>query len=162
MPVPASIASATHNFRLNSRFLTQGVSDLMPEEWLKRPSEKVNHIAWIVGHMAYSRSRLMHYIGTEWKQPGLEIFDRGSKLLEDSAYPSPESLLNAWSEAGHAMAAAFESLTEDILSQPATQGPPSADGKISGIVNFMAVHETYHLGQASYLRAWLGHKGLMG
>jgi hypothetical protein len=26
----------------------------------------------------------------------------------------------------------------------------------------MAIHETYHVGQASYLRGWLGHKGLMG
>jgi len=26
----------------------------------------------------------------------------------------------------------------------------------------MAIHETYHIGQASYLRGWLGHKGLMG
>jgi uncharacterized damage-inducible protein DinB len=162
MPVPASISSATENYRLNSRFLNQGVSDLTPEEWFKRPDEKLNHIAWIVGHMTFSRSRILHYIGTEWTEPGLEIFNRGSKLLEDSAYPTPEWLLNTWSEAGHAMATAFELLTDDLLSQPATQGPPSTDGKISGIVNFMAVHETYHLGQASYLRAWLGHKGLMG
>ena len=26
-------------------------------------------------------------------------------------------------------------------------GPPSADGKLTGIVNFMALHETYHVGQ---------------
>jgi hypothetical protein len=26
----------------------------------------------------------------------------------------------------------------------------------------MAYHETYHVGQAAYLRCWLGHKGLMG
>jgi hypothetical protein len=43
-----------------------------------------------------------------------------------------------------------------------TKGPPSSDGKESGIVDFLAIHETYHIGQASYLRGWLGHKGLMG
>jgi uncharacterized damage-inducible protein DinB len=162
MPVPAVIAAAAENCRLNSKFLKQGVVDLTPEEWLKRPDEKLNHIAWIVGHMAFSRSRLLHYMGTEWTQPELKIFDRGSKLLEDSAYPSPESLLAVWSESGHVLAEAFQTVTDDFLAQPATQGPPSNDGKISGIVNFMAIHETYHLGQASYLRSWLGHKGLMG
>jgi len=162
MPAPAIVAISAENYRFNSRFLNQTVSDLKPEEWLRRPDQKLNHMAWIVGHMAFSRSRLLHFMGTEWTEPGLEIFNRGSKLLEDSAYPSPESLLNAWSESGHAMAAAFESATEDFLSQPATQGPPSIDGKISGIVGFMAFHETYHLGQASYLRGWLGYKGLMG
>jgi uncharacterized damage-inducible protein DinB len=162
MPVPAVIASSAENYRFNSRFLKQTVSDLSPDEWLKRPGDTTNHIAWIVGHMAFSRSRLLHFMGTEWSQPALAIFDRGAKLLENSAYPSPESLLSAWSEADHTMATAFESVTEDFLAQSATKGPPSLDGKISGIVNFMAIHETYHLGQASYLRSWLGHKGLMG
>ena len=32
----------------------------------------------------------------------------------------------------------------------------------SGVVNFLAIHETYHVGQASYLRGWLRHKGLIG
>ncbi|MGA2906305.1 MAG: DinB family protein [Terracidiphilus sp.] len=162
MPVPGVVATAAENYRFNSRFLKQTVSDLSPEEWLKRPGDNVNHIAWIVGHMAFSRGRLLHFMGTEMTQPGLEGFGRGKKLMEDSAYPSAEFLVGAWSEAGHALAAAFENVPEDLLLQPAPAGPPSLDGKVSGIVNFMAIHETYHLGQASYLRSWLGHKGLMG
>ena len=42
MPVPQVIASASENFRFNSGFLKQTVSDLAPEEWLKRPGEKLN------------------------------------------------------------------------------------------------------------------------
>ena len=163
MLVPPVIAAAAENYRFNSSFLKNTVSDLTPEEWLKRPDEKLNHVAWIVGHMAFSRSRMLHFMGVEWPQPALEpLFGRGSKLQPGSAYPSPESLLSTWSEAGHALAAAFENVSEELLVRPATEGPPSLDGKISGIVNFMAIHETYHLGQASYLRSWLGHKGLMG
>ncbi len=41
-------------------------------------------------------------------------------------------------------------------------GPPSADGKLSGTVNFMALHETYHVGQVAYVRSFLGHAGVMG
>jgi uncharacterized damage-inducible protein DinB len=162
MPVPAVIATAAENYKFNSKSLTEAVSDLSPEEWLKRPDGKLNHMAWIVGHLAYCRGPIMHFIGVEWPQPALEIFGRGKKLLEDSAYPSPEYLLNIWSESGKALTAALESVPEDLLAQPATVGPPSLDGKISGIVGFMAIHETYHLGQASYLRGWLGHKSLMG
>jgi len=163
MPIPAAIATASENYRFNSSFLKKTVIDLSPEEWLRRPDDKLNHIAWIVGHMAFSRSRLLHVVGTEWPLPALEpLFGRGSKLQADAAYPSPESLLTTWSDAGHALAAAFEEVSEDLLSRPAPQGPPTLDGKIGGIVGFMAIHETYHLGQASYLRAWLGHKGLMG
>ena len=42
------------------------------------------------------------------------------------------------------------------------QGSSQPRRQVSGIVNFLAIHETYHVGQASYLRGWLGHKGLMG
>ena len=162
MPIPEAIAAAAENFRFNSRTLKQSVSDLAPEEWLRRPGPNLNHLAWIVGHVAFSRSRILHFIGVEWTEPGLEIFNRGSRILEDPAYPSPESLLEIWSKAGHSLAAAFQTVTDELLSLPAAQGPPSLDGKISGIVNFMAIHETYHLGQISYLRVWLGHKGIMG
>jgi uncharacterized damage-inducible protein DinB len=162
MPVPAVIASAAENYRFNSRFLENSVKDLAPEEWLRRPTETTNHIAWIVGHVAWTRGRLLHFIGTEWRQPALDPFARGVKLGEDSAYPSAEWLLGIWRESASVLTAALENVGEEALARPATQGPPSGDGKISGIVNFLAVHETYHGGQISYLRSWLGHKGLMG
>lgn len=162
MPVPAVIAAAAENYRFNSGVLEKTVGDLSSEEWLKRPDEKLNHIAWIVGHVAWTRSRLLERIGAAWPQPALDIFGRGIKLQEDSAYPSAESLLSAWRESATVLASALENVSEDVLAKPATQGPPSADGKLSGVVNFLAIHESYHLGQASYLRSWLGHKGLMG
>jgi hypothetical protein len=55
MPVPAVIATAAENYRFNSDFLTRMVQDLSPEEWLSRPNEKSNHIAWIVGHVIWAR-----------------------------------------------------------------------------------------------------------
>lgn len=162
MPIPFVIANAAENFRFNSDFLNKTVSDLSPEEWLKRPGDKLNHMAWIVGHMALGRSRLMHFMGAEWTHPSSELFARGARLHPDSVYPSPEALLDIWSDAAHAMKPAFENASEKLLAEPAPQGPPSLDGTLAGMVNFMAIHETYHLGQASYLRRWLGHEGLMG
>ena len=58
---------------------------------------------------------------------------------------------------------ALDNASEEKLAAPAPQpGPPSADGKVSGTISFMAWHETYHIGQVSYLCCWLGHKGMMG
>lgn len=162
MPVPVVIAAAAENYRFNSGLLEKTVSDLSPEEWLRRPSENLNHIAWIVGHTAWTRGRILHYLEAEWPQPALDIFRRGQKLQEDAAYPSPDSLLSAWRESDEVLKRALENVSEETLAKPSVQGPPSADGKISGLVNFLAVHETYHIGQASYLRGWLGRKGLMG
>jgi len=162
MPVPSVIATAAHNYHFNSDFLVKMVSDLSPEEWLRRPDEKCNHIAWIVGHVVWTRKALLGRLGTEWSQPWLGMFARGTKCEDGAAYPSPDALLDAWREVSGVLAGTLDTVSEEALAQPATSGPPSTDGKESGIVDFLAIHETYHIGQASYLRGWLGHKGLMG
>lgn len=162
MPVPTIVAAAAENFRFNTGFLEKTVADLSPEEWLKRPSENANHVAWIAGHLVASRKGLLGRLGRQWDQPWLRLFARGAKIEAETVYPSAETLLNAWRESAAELNSALENVSEDLLAQPVTQGPPSADGKQSGVVNFMAIHETYHIGQVSYLRSWLGHKGLMG
>jgi uncharacterized damage-inducible protein DinB len=162
MPVPAVIAAVAANYQFNSDFLVKTVADLSPEEWLKSPSESLNNIAWIVGHCIWTRGRLLDRLNVKWPQPDFDIYGRGNKLPEAGAGPSPEKLLSTWRESCSVLSSALDSVSEDLLAQPSTSGPPSADGKLSGTVGFLAVHETYHLGQASYLRSWLGHKGLMG
>ncbi len=101
-------------------------------------------------------------LGVEWSLPWLGMFARGAKCEDDAAYPSPAALLDGWREASGILDSALDAVSADALAQPSTNGPPTADGKVSGVVNFLAIHETYHIGQTSYLRAWLGHKGLMG
>jgi hypothetical protein len=161
MPVPAVIAAAAENYRFNSDFMAKMVGDLSQEEWLRRPNEKANHIAWIVGHSIWARKAVLDRLGTEWSLPWLGLFARGVKC-DDAALPSSDAFIEAWKEVSGVLAGALDSASEEILAKASTQGPPSADGKISGVVNFLAIHETYHIGQASYLRAWMGHKGLMG
>jgi len=162
MSVPAVIATAAENYRFNSGLLDKMVSDLSPEEWLRRPGEKCNHLAWVVGHLIWARKQILKRLGTEWSQPWLGTFARGEKCEDGAAYPSPEAMLDSWREVSGILAHALDSVSEEALAAPSVNGPPSADGKFSGVVNFLAIHETYHVGQVSYLRGLLGHKGLMG
>jgi hypothetical protein len=162
MPVPAVIATAAQEYGQNNRFLEGLVKDLAPEEWLRRPDDKSNHITWIVGHVIWARKAVLSRLGTEWSQPWLGLYARGGKVDSDDAYPSGETLMEAWKEVGGVLANALENVSEEVLAEPSKQGPPSADGKQSGVVNFLAWHETYHVGQISYLRGWMGHAGLMG
>lgn len=162
MPVPAVVSAAAENYRFNSEFLTNSVKDLSSEEWFQRPEGKLNHVAWIVGHVVWARQRLLARLGAEWAQPGLDVFARGVKLQEDAAYPSRAALLKALEESQAALAGALEQVPVELLAKEAGQGPPSADGKVSGVVNFLAMHESYHVGQAVYVRSWLGKPALMG
>ena len=68
----------------------------------------------------------------------------------------------AWEEVSARLSAAVEEVSEDTLFAQSPERIPSANGKISGLVNFLANHETYHLGQVAYLRCWMGHTGIAG
>jgi uncharacterized damage-inducible protein DinB len=162
MPIPGSIAVSAINYNMNADFLKKNVEGLTDEEWLRRPEGAANHILWIVGHLCWVRSFILKQLGEEWSKPWFAHFGRGSKLDDSAAYPTPEEARLAWDESSARLNATLESVSDDALAAPAIQGPPSADGKMSGVINFLAYHETYHIGQISYLRSWLGHPGVMG
>ena len=162
MIFPEVIAAAAGEFRRNTGFLEKLVEDITPEHWLSRPTDCTNHIAWIVGHVVWARQILITRVGGAWEQPGLDIFARSAKLEADLAYPASNALVAAWRESGDALNNTLGGLSAEALAAPAPPGPPSPDGKVSGFVGVLAWHETYHVGQISYLRSWLGYKGMMG
>jgi uncharacterized damage-inducible protein DinB len=161
MPIPSSIAIAAVSFNQNTKFLKKNLEGLTDEEWTRKPEGAVNDLLWIVGHVTWARSAVLKRLGEDWSKPWFALFGRGAKA-DDVAYPTPEEALLAWDESSARLNSAMDAVTEEVLAVPATSGPPSADGKVSGTVNFLAYHETYHIGQASYLRGWLGHPGIMG
>jgi uncharacterized damage-inducible protein DinB len=162
MPVPDSIAVSAECFKQNTHFVKKNVEGLSDEEWARRPGGSGNHVLWIVGHVAWARSALLKRLGDDWGKPWLSLCGRGAKCEDSAAYPTPEEAMEAWNESSARLKAAMESASAELLATPSVQGPPSADGKLSGVVNFMAYHETYHVGQLAYLRGLFGHPGAMG
>jgi uncharacterized damage-inducible protein DinB len=163
MPLSPRLEVASQSFNTNSSFLQQGVAGLDDEDWLKRPNDHTNHLLWIVGHITWARSMVLARLGDKWTLPWMRLYARGEKCVECPDAPSPKAVMQAWDESCGRLNKAMESATEELLDTPATKpGPPSADGKLTGIVNFMALHETYHLGQCAYIRSLLGKPGVMG
>lgn len=162
MPIPASIATAAEMFRMNAHILEKSLTPLKADEWLKRPNGTSNHVLWIVGHMAWARGTALSFTGTEWSHPWLSKFARGAKVLEDSEYPSPDEVLAAWREVAALTPQAFEAAPEEKLVADPPPGIPTFDGKTSGVLSFLAFHESYHVGQVAYVSTWLGHTGPVG
>lgn len=161
MPQSMSIDGAKESFRMSADFINRMVEDLTDEEWFKRPGENLNHMAWIVGHIIWARGAMVSQLGGQYNEPWLGKFARGVKLQEQNEYPSPAQLKQGLRDVSTALTTAFENVTPDTLEKP-VERIPSVDGKISGVANFLALHDTYHVGQASYLRSWLGRPSLMG
>jgi hypothetical protein len=163
MSLSPRLEIASQNFNTNSNFLKQGLSGFTDEDWRKRPNDHTNHMLWLVGHLIWSRSMVLARLGDKWTLPWMQLYARGAKCVDCPEAPSPNEVVAAWEESCVRLNRAMEAASEDLLDTPAAKpGPPSADGKLSGTVNFMVLHETYHVGQAAYLRSWLGKPSVMG
>ena len=164
MLVATPIAEAIASFHRNEYALDKKFPVFTAEESFRQPAPHSNHAVWIFGHIIYCRVSVLKFAGRggEFQRPWLPLFGRGEKLREASAYPSWQELLEAWSEITSALHKALEEVDPEVLDRPSPEGIPSADRKISGLINFFAYHEAYHAGQLAYITKWLGHDGPMG
>ena len=162
MPIDSRIDTAAHAYRQNSHLLAKSFDGLTTEELLACPNQTTNPALWILGHLGWARSMALKMLGSPWERPWLSLFARGAKLPAPSEFPSSEEILLGWQQVSANLTAALESASDEVLSAPAPEKSPSFDGKVSGMVVFLAFHEAYHVGQVSYLRRWLGHGQIVG
>ena len=162
MPVASCIAGAAYSFKMNNEGMKKAVEGLTDEEWLRRPSETSNHLLWIVCHMIWARGNTLGFLGSPWSKPWWPLFGRGAKLTNSADYPTPEEAVQAFGEVSALLETALSEVSEAALAEATTLKVPNCDGKLSGVINFMAYHDTYHAGQVAYVRCWLGHSGVAG
>ena len=117
---------------------------------------------WVAGHLVVHRGAVVKSLGTEWAVPWSSLFKRGETLAAPNQYPAVQEVRSAWNDVSTKLLVSFADASADVLAKPAPMGPPSFDGKISGLVAFLAYHETYHVGQVAYLRKWLGYGQSVG
>jgi hypothetical protein len=162
MPVSPLVASAAYSFTTSTGMFNKSFEGLSGEEWVRRPGDNSNHMLWMAGHVIWARAAVPGMLGQPWTQPWFPKFSRGSKLADAAEYPTPEEILKAFAEVSTRLMTVLETATDEALSAPAPERIPSADKTLAGTILFLAHHDAYHLGQAAYIRSWLGHGGLAG
>jgi uncharacterized damage-inducible protein DinB len=162
MPAATELNTAAYIFKRNQEMLAKAIEGLTPEQWNARPLDACNSALWLLGHIVWARSRGLKLVGFTWTKPWLELFARGSKPAEKPEYPSAEELLDAWQDLCSTFPATLEEILHDVLAAPVQQPSPSFDGTVGGMVSFLAMHESYHVGQLVYLRRILGADGIVG
>jgi hypothetical protein len=149
-------------FNTNTDIVKKAIDGILPEQWFLRPGDDSNHLMWVAGHLVVHRGAVCKSLGAEWQTSWSSLFTRGAKLAAQDQYPAVEEIRSAWDEVSTKLLTSFTEATADLLAKPAPKGSPSFDGKISGLVAFLGFHETYHVGQVSYLRKWLGYGQSVG
>ena len=142
-------------FKLNTDLFHRAVKDVPPDRWLARPGDDSNHLLWIAGHVVVHRARVLKLLGQEWSAPWEGLFARGVMLTADDQYPGIGELVQIWDNVSGRLASSLAGASPEVLAETVSKGM-TLDGKISGQIAFLALHESYHVGQMAYLRKWLG------
>ena len=81
---------------------------------------------------------------------------------DPSAYPSRDEIFAASREVNMRLFAKLAALTEADLAQEATGPLPPSVKTMADRIAFMAMHDSYHVGQLAYVRKALGLPGVVG
>lgn len=149
-------------FAKNAQMLDRATQGIPAEKWLTQPTNNSNHLLWIAGHMAVHRAKVLTLLGEEWTDPWGKLFIRGAKLTAPEEYPAVEEVQRTWTDVCQRVSAALAGASAQTLAKPSQPPTPSFDGTLGGTIAFLSFHETYHVGQVSYLRKALGFGQTVG
>jgi len=137
----------------------QGVAEA--DLW-KRPTPQTNGMLWIFAHMVATRANILKLLGDNFDTGWGETFGRGAALQDTSGYPTREKIDEVSREVNRRLYTALGRLTDADVSKPASRAFTNAVQTLGDQVAFLAMHDTYHVGQLAYVRKALGLPGVVG
>lgn len=137
----------------------QGVAEA--DLW-KRPTPQTNGMLWIFAHMVATRANVLKLLGDNFDTGWGETFGRGAALQDTSGYPTREKIDEVSREVNRRLYTALGRLTDADVSKPASRAFTNAVQTLGDQVAFLAMHDTYHVGQLAYVRKALGLPGVVG
>ncbi len=158
----AQVAPLAEIFKLNQRLLVAALDGISAADAARRFEGNGNSPQWIAGHAVTSRALLAKIVGAGVEPPWPDLFGRGAKPRDAKEYPLLATILRTWDEVSASLMKRLETVGEADLRAPAPFNLPVADKTVLGAVSFLALHESYHVGQLGYLRKLLGRETLAG
>ena len=157
-PVTAPLAMIFAN---NDGLISKAIAGLTEEELWHRASDQTNPIFWMLGHVVHTRGALLRIVGEDYRTGWGDIFQRGASLRERTAYPAFAEIERVRADIGRRIPERLALLTDDQLAQPSNGRFPGAK-TFADQIAFLALHDSYHVGQMAFVRKLLGHAGIAG
>jgi uncharacterized damage-inducible protein DinB len=154
------VAPLAGTLRLNSKLFRNCLDGLTEEQARARPSDVTNSAAFVAAHMVESRFYTLKVLGAERPSPLARYLGEWRGIDEIQEWPSLPEIESAWAEASAALDARLEAIAPAELDAPSGTRMPIEDTSMLGFLGFMVQHDSYHLGQLSFLRKHAGHPAM--
>jgi len=163
MPASTAVPAAgpIHQLQFSRGATAMLLKDIPADKRCAQPGPCVNHVTWIIGHLACTDDFFLkdfagapaHALPEDWHK----LFGYGSKPTSDAkAYPPFEKVSKAYDERRAAFVKWYEALTAEQLEKPCPAEWQKYAPTLADVAGFAAYHEGYHGGQLSALRRAFG------
>jgi uncharacterized damage-inducible protein DinB len=145
---------------LNTDLLLNCLDGLSDEEARQRLPGGGNSLAFLIAHLADTR----HFLAARLKRPlpnPLTPLLADARSIDDiRGWPPTDQLRGAWLAVSRHLGEVLPSLTAEELSEPNVHRFPLGDSTRLGFIAFLTQHDSYHVGQAAFLRRQLGRPAM--
>ena len=156
------VAPLADLYNLNTNLVNKTLENLSDDVAHKRVNDTGTSLHWIIGHITNSR----HYVGGLFKAgtqfEKSDLFNGGIPIKEPSEYPSITEIKKTFEDVSEKFMKRLEELTDDDINKKLENKLPVDDDTMLAAISFFSLHESYHVGQLSYIRRQLGMDGLTG
>lgn len=146
---------------LNMSYAKLLVADLTDAQMTAQPlpDRRMNHPAWIMGHLCLAAQGAAIQLGLTPTQPAewKDLFGMASKPLADAAYPSKAVLVETFEQTQDRVVLQYLKAPADVLTRPAPERARGRYPTVGDMVAFLLTgHASLHLGQLSAWRRAMG------
>jgi uncharacterized damage-inducible protein DinB len=149
-------------FTVNDGLITRALDGMSEDELWQRPSERGNPMFWLLGHIVHTRGGLLRMIGDDFRTGWGDAFHRGAALRPRAQYPSFAEIESVRAQVRERLLPRLAAMTEAELAREGVGVPLPAAKTVAERIGFLAMHDSYHVGQLAILRKMLGHSGIAG
>lgn len=142
-------------FASNSKRAIKMAENFSGDEVFFRPYDKVNHLAWEIGHLAFIRNTVIKLLNPSEKLESYENeranFTPGTPLQSNEMYASIPEVTTFFQQRGDRIGILLANLTQEHWDSESPFKLPFGTTVGSQIWTFF-MHESFHLGEISYLK----------
>jgi DinB superfamily len=150
------------------KILNRYTDDLTPQEWLRRPCEGGNAVAWIVGHLVITERSSLAKAGLKPDQlprlpEGFEKrFGREPEAPKAADFGDTTILMPLFNQHRQLLIDTVKNLPPAALDQPLEKPHPMIGTTAGEAITFLgATHTSMHAGQITIIRRTMGKPPLV-
>lgn len=141
-------------FNLNTRLFNNSLANITQEQAQERISDHSNPINWIAAHLVWARYLMLVFFGKPVQNPYNNLYENFKSFDPSLTYPSLSEVKEEWQKVTGLLKDALASVTEEQLAADSPVKSPVEDFTNAGTIAFLEHHESYTIGQLSFLKKY--------